>query len=93
MLKTAHRDNYYKIIPVYPTGSLEDSKTILPLSDKAIKKASVVIAKHSMMIRGKGVLQVIDDSYLLIGKSMFYKRDYYASLDVCLCGERSGEEQ
>lgn len=82
MLKTAHRDNYYKIIPVYPTGTLEDSKTILPLSDKAIKKASVVIAKHSMMIRGKEYCKYIDDSYLLLGKSMFYKRDYYASLEM-----------
>lgn len=82
MLKTAHRDNYYKIIPVYPVGTLEDSKTILPLSDKAIKKASVVIAKHSMMIRGKEYCKYIDDSYLLIGKSMFYKRDYYASLEM-----------
>lgn len=82
MLKTAHRDNYYKVIPVYPVGTLDDSKTILPLSDKAIKKASVVIAKHSMMIRGKEYCKYIDDAYLLIGKSMFYKRDYYASLEM-----------
>ena len=82
MLSTAHIDNFYKVIPVYRTGTLEDSKTILPLSDKAIKKASVVIAKHSMMIRGKEYCKYIDDSYLLIGKSMFYKRDYYASLEM-----------
>lgn len=82
MLSTAHRDNYYKIISVYPVGTLEDSKTILPLSDKAIKKGSVVIAKHSMMIRGKEYCKYIDDSYLLLGKSMFYKRDYYASLEM-----------
>lgn len=82
MLREAHQDNFYKIIPVYQTGTLDDSKTILPLSDKAIKKASVVIAKHSMMIRGKEYCKYIDDSYLLIGKSMFYKRDYYASLEM-----------
>jgi len=82
MLKAAHRDNYYKVISVYPTGTLEDSKTILPLSDKAIKKGSVVIAKHSMMIKGKEYCKYIDDSYLLLGKSMFYKRDYYASLEM-----------
>ena len=82
MLKAAHRDNYYKVISVYPTGTLEDSKTILPLSDKAIKKGSVVIARHSMMIKGKEYCKYIDDSYLLLGKSMFYKRDYYASLEM-----------
>jgi tetratricopeptide (TPR) repeat protein len=82
MLKTAHIDNYYKVIPVYQTGTLEDSKTVLPLTDKAIKKASVVITRHSMMIRGKEYAKYIDDCYLLIGKSMFYKRDYYASLEM-----------
>jgi len=82
MLRTAHIDNYYKIIPVFQTGTLEDSKTVIPLTDKAIKKASVVISRHSMMIRGKEYCNYIDDSYLLIGKSMFYKRDYYASLEM-----------
>lgn len=81
-LRTGHVDNYIKVLPVYDLGSLEDSKTIIPLTDKAIKKASVVISRHSMMIKGKEYCKYIDDSYLLIGKSMFYKRDYYASLEM-----------
>ena len=82
MLQTAHVDNYFKVIPVYEVGTLEDSKTIIPLTDKAIKKASVVISRHSMMIRGKEYCKYIDDCYLLIGKALFYKRDYYASLEM-----------
>ena len=82
MLQVAHVDNYFKVIPVYEVGTIEDSKTILPLTDKAIKKASVVVSRHSMMIRGKEYCKYIDDCYLLIGKSMFYKRDYYASLEM-----------
>ena len=82
MLQTAHVDNYFKVLPVYEFGTIENSKAIIPLTDKAVKKASVVISRHSMMIRGKEYCKYIDDCYLLIGKSMFYKRDYYASLEM-----------
>ncbi len=82
MLQVAHVDNYFKVLPVYEVGTLEDSKTIIPLTDKAIKKASFVISKHSMMIKGKEYCKYIDDCYMLIGKSLFYKRDYYACLEM-----------
>jgi hypothetical protein len=52
MLQTAHVDNYFKVLPVYEFGTIENSKAIIPLTDKAVKKASVVISRHSMMIRG-----------------------------------------
>jgi tetratricopeptide (TPR) repeat protein len=81
-LETAHIDNYYKILPVFRMGTIDDSKTFYPVADKAIKKASVVIKKHSMFIKGKEYCRYIDDSYLLIGKSLFYKRDYYASIEM-----------
>lgn len=77
-----HEDNYYRILPVYRLGTLEQSKTIVPFADKAIKKASVVVKKHSMMIRNKEYCKYIDDSYMLIGMGHFYKRDYYASLEL-----------
>ena len=81
-LETAHIDNYYKILPVYRMGTIDDSKAFYPVADKAIKKASVVIKKHSMSIKGKEYCRYIDDSYLLIGKSLFYKRDYYAAIEM-----------
>jgi len=81
-LETAHIDNYYKILPVYRMGTIDDSKAFYPVGDKAIKKASVVIKKHSMSIKGKEYCKYIDDDYLLIGKSLFYKRDYYAALEM-----------
>ena len=82
MLDKKHIDNFAVILPVYRRGTLEDSKTIVPNADKAIKKASVVIKRHSMLIKGKEKNKYIDDSYLLIGKSHFIKRDYYASLEM-----------
>lgn len=81
-LSDAHKDNFYKVIPVYRLGSLEDSKAIIPQSDKAIKKGSMVIAKHNMMIRGKQYNRYIDDAYMLVGKGLYYKREYYAALEM-----------
>lgn len=81
-LEAAHTDDYYRVLPVFQTGTVEASKSINPAADNAIKKASVVIRKHSIYIKGKEYNKYIDDAYLLIGKSHFYKRDYYAALEV-----------
>jgi tetratricopeptide (TPR) repeat protein len=81
-LNTGHQDNFYKIVPVYPLGSLEDSKGIFSAADKAIKKGSMVIAKHNMLIKGKQYNRYIDDAYMLIGKANYYKREYYTALEM-----------
>jgi hypothetical protein len=65
MLETSHVDNYFKVLPVYEFGTIENSKAIIPLTDKAVKKASVVISRHSMLIRGKEYCKYIDDCYVL----------------------------
>ncbi len=81
-LEGQHVDDYYRVLQVYPTGSLESAKSIGPLADKAIKKASVVINKHSIYLKGKEYNKYIDDAYLLVGKGHFYKRDYYAAIEM-----------
>lgn len=81
-LEAGHRDDYYRILKVFPVGTLEDSKGIASQADNAIRKASVVIKKHSMYIKGQEYNKYIDDAYMLIGKSLFYKRDYYAALEM-----------
>ena len=43
--------------------------------DKAIKKGSIVIQRHSIKIDGKEYCKWIDDNYLMIGKAYFYKAD------------------
>ena len=55
---------------------------VYPQMDKAIDKAGVVIQKHSMLIKNKEYCNWIDDSYLLIGKSHYYKGDYLAGLEI-----------
>ena len=44
--------------------------------DKAIKKGSIVIQKHSMKIKGKEYCKWIDDNYFMVGKSYFYKGEF-----------------
>ncbi len=81
-LHKANKDNFEEILSIYPLGSKQDAQSVYPQMDRAIEKASVVIKKHSMLIKGKEYCNWIDDSYLLIGKSHFYKRDLMAAHEI-----------
>jgi len=78
-LKTSVRDNYGKILLVANYGTEADASKLNPAMDRAIAKASLVIQKHSMFFNKKERVKWIDDSYMLIGKAYFYKRDYTAA--------------
>jgi len=68
-------DNFALVIPVYNFGDKTGNKAA-QFSDNAIKKASKTIQKHSMFFNHKEYCKWIDDSYMLIGKAYFYKKDY-----------------
>jgi len=78
-LKESINDNYNLIIPMFNYGTETESKSVTPLLDRAIEKGSKTILKHSMRFSGKEYVRWIDDAYLLIGKSYFYKHDYYSA--------------
>lgn len=82
IIEKAHVDRYDKILPVFKYGESKDSKTIYPQMDKTFKKSSAVIERHSILIRNVEHVKWIDENYMLIGKSHFYKRDYFAGLEV-----------
>ena len=69
-------DDYTTILPVFKTGDLKKSKATHSFMDKAIKKGSIVIQRHSMKIKGKEYCKWIDDNYLMVGKSYFYKGEF-----------------
>ena len=81
-LEKSHSDNYEEILDVFPVGTSESAKSVYGDMDKGIEKASLTIAKHSMLIKGKEYVASIDDSYMLIGKAHFYKRDYVLALEM-----------
>ena len=71
-----YKDDYTAILPFYPTGDLKKAKKTHSYMDKAIKKGSIVIQRHSIKIKGKEYCKWIDDNYLLVGKSYFYKGEF-----------------
>ena len=52
-LHASHVDDYTALLPVFPTGDLKKSKKTHSFMNKAIKKGSIVIQRHSMKIKGK----------------------------------------
>ena len=75
-LEDSFVDDYTTILPIFKTGDLKKSKNTHSYMDKAIKKGSIVIQSHSMKIKGKEYCKWIDDNYLMVGKSYFYKGEF-----------------
>ena len=75
-VNAAHVDNYTRILPVFRLADQTAAQAATPKLDRAIAKASKVINKHSMYFRNMEYNRTVDDAYLLIGKSNFYKREY-----------------
>lgn len=74
-LAASHADDHTRVIDVYPYGAEKDGKALLPVMDEIYKKCSNVIQKRP-------ISKWIDDCYFLIGKSHFFKRDYFAALET-----------
>ncbi len=81
-LATIHEEDFNQILPVFRFGTKEQASNVKPDMDKAIEKAARVINEHSMMIKNKQRNSYVDDSYLLIGKARFYKREYLEALET-----------
>lgn len=73
------KDNFNRILPVFNYGSESVASSVAPLLDRAIEKGSKTILRHSMEFGGKEYVKWIDDAYMLLGKSYFYKQDYYSA--------------
>lgn len=81
-IEKAHVDDYSKILPVFKYADDKAAKANYPQFDRAIEKTNKVIQYHSMLIKGKEHNRWIDENYMTLGKSHFYKRDYYAAVMV-----------
>ncbi|MCX6244744.1 MAG: tetratricopeptide repeat protein [Bacteroidetes bacterium] len=70
------KDNYALVLPVYYFGDKTTNSKITQSADIAIKKCTKTIQKHSMFFNNKEYNHWVDDAYMLIGKSYFYKQDF-----------------
>lgn len=75
-LSKTRKDNYTKIIPTFDYGERSNWSAMNANSDRAIKKAVIMIKKHSMFINGKQYNRWIDDCYMLMGKANFFKLEH-----------------
>ena len=77
-----HKEDYNQLLPIFVTPSEKEVKSISAQMDRAIKKSATAIDKHSILIKGIEHNSWIDDCYLLIGKSYFYKREYAKAIQA-----------
>ncbi len=70
------QDNYAFVLPVVYYGNKQEAASLAPYMDKAIEKAGIMIQRHSMIFDKEEKVKWIDDCYLLIGQSYFYKKEY-----------------
>jgi tetratricopeptide (TPR) repeat protein len=65
-IRKNHIDNYNRVLEVFPIIAPSTRSSITPQLEEVIKKASIPIQRHKNS-------KWVDDSYILIGKSRFYK--------------------
>ena len=85
-IEKSHKDNFEKTLPVYIYPTAEQAKANSAEFDKAIKKSSLCIQRHTIKdSKGAEVTSAgkwIDNNWLNIGISHFYKREYYSSMEA-----------
>jgi len=85
ILKQAHEDNFYELLPLEPISLLgEDinAPTLVPGFARAEEKAVKAIQKHSMNIEGEQRNRKIDEAYLLLGKARYFDRRFFPALEA-----------
>ncbi|MCW5899827.1 MAG: hypothetical protein KIT10_11220 [Flavobacteriales bacterium] len=76
-MEDAYVDDFDHVLPLFIYGTDEQAKSAIPDLEKCIEKCSLVIERHSMDIGGDERNTWIDDAWFVIGKSQFYKKNYY----------------
>ena len=78
-IEEAHEDDYRTLLDIDPLGSEDVARGYHGQLDEVIEKCTKVIKRHSMIVKGKEKNTRIDDNYMLLAKSQFYKQNYIAA--------------
>jgi len=81
-LAETHKDRYDRILSIFRYSDEASAKSVYPDMDEAIKKSSVVIQRHSIYVKRKEHCKWIDENWLVIGRSQFYKHDFWTSVET-----------
>ncbi len=79
IIEETYVDDYHEVLPIFVYGNEAQIKSVTADLDRAQEKASKAIQKHSMRFKGKEHVNWIDDSYFLIGKAYFYKKEFVSA--------------
>lgn len=97
----AYQENYDSILPIFLYGDEAAAQRAYPDMERAIEKSSLVIERHNMKPSKAASKKMkrpiknkwIDDNYLLIGQSYFYKKDFFKAEELFLYVSRKYKEK
>ena len=84
----SRKEDYNSILPVFPTPNNIESKSWYAPMDTAYRKCELVIFKHRMphvkkgRNRSKEWCKYIDDNWMTMGKTRYYKKDFPRALKI-----------
>lgn len=86
-IRTSYKYDYDRLLPVYLVPTNESAKATFPEFDKAIKKSSNCITRHTIKDKKKGTEittagRWIDNNWNVIGISHFYKREFFSGIEA-----------
>jgi tetratricopeptide (TPR) repeat protein len=85
-VEKSNKDNFDKLLPVYIYPAPEKAKATFPEFDKAIKKSSLCIQKHAIKDKKGNEIpsagRWIDNNWINIGISHFYKREFFSAIET-----------
>ncbi len=87
-LADAHEDKYDRVLSIFKIADLNKAKAVFPDFDEAIKKVSIAITRHTMIVKGKKDNKLaernpwIPECYMVVGQSQFYKHDFWSSIET-----------
>ncbi len=81
-IETAWNDDFSSVLEVYKWPDEQQATSVVADMDRAIEKGVKVIQGHSMYIGNAQKNDYIDDSYILMGKARFYKREFFPAMET-----------
>ena len=85
-IRTSYKYDYDQLLPVFLVPSNETVKSTFPEFDKAIKKSSNCIQRHTIKDKKSNEIftagKWIDNNWNVIGISHFYKREFFSGIEA-----------
>lgn len=84
---SSYKYDYDRLLPVFLVPNNETAKATFPEFDKAIKKSSNAIQRHTIKDKKKNIEittagRWIDNNWNVIGISHFYKREFFSGIEA-----------